>query len=83
MIKTKKRTTNKTVSKKKSTAAKGAKRNVPRVISPKERWHMISVAAFYRAEKRSFTGGDPAEDWRQAEAEIDKLLRKQDTVVKP
>jgi hypothetical protein len=35
------------------------------------REEQISVAAYFRAEKRGFTGGDPTEDWLAAEAEID------------
>lgn len=43
-------------------------------ISPEQRVEMISVAAYYRAEKRGFTGGDPTDDWAEAAAEIDTLL---------
>jgi len=32
---------------------------------------MIAEAAYFRAEHRGFRGGDPLEDWLQAEAEID------------
>nr|VFK10825.1 MAG: Protein of unknown function (DUF2934) [Candidatus Kentron sp. LPFa]VFK24428.1 MAG: Protein of unknown function (DUF2934) [Candidatus Kentron sp. LPFa] len=44
------------------------------IITPEERWHMIAVAAYYRAEQRGFMGGNPAEDWVAAEEEIDTLL---------
>lgn len=43
-------------------------------ITPEERWNMIAVAAYYRAEQRGFIGGSPAEDWTAAEEEIDSLL---------
>nr|VFK41736.1 MAG: Protein of unknown function (DUF2934) [Candidatus Kentron sp. SD]VFK47641.1 MAG: Protein of unknown function (DUF2934) [Candidatus Kentron sp. SD]VFK80299.1 MAG: Protein of unknown function (DUF2934) [Candidatus Kentron sp. SD] len=43
-------------------------------ITPEERWNMIAVAAYYRAEQRGFIGGNPAEDWIAAEEEIDTLL---------
>nr|VFK15782.1 MAG: Protein of unknown function (DUF2934) [Candidatus Kentron sp. LFY] len=43
-------------------------------ITPEERWNMIAVAAYYRAEQRGFMGGNPAEDWVAAEEEIDILL---------
>ncbi|MBT8419969.1 MAG: DUF2934 domain-containing protein [Gammaproteobacteria bacterium] len=43
-------------------------------ITPEERWNMIAVAAYYRAEQRGFIGGSPAEDWIAAEEEIDSLL---------
>lgn len=38
-----------------------------------ERSQMIAVAAYFRAERRGFNGGDPVEDWLAAEAEIDQL----------
>ena len=39
-----------------------------------ERTRMIAEAAYYRAESRGFTGGDPLQDWLDAEAEIDRIL---------
>jgi hypothetical protein len=42
--------------------------------SLEERRRMIAQAAYFRAEKRSFKGGDPVEDWIAAEREIDELL---------
>ena len=39
-----------------------------------DRQHMISTAAYYRAERRGFNGGDPVQDWLDAEAEIDAML---------
>ena len=44
-------------------------------ISAKERYQMIAEAAYFRAEKRGFTGGNIEEDWIAAEAEIDKILQ--------
>lgn len=41
--------------------------------SAEERHRMIAEAAYFRAEARGFRGGDPVEDWLQAEAEIDRL----------
>jgi len=38
---------------------------------------MVSEAAYYRAEKRQFIGGDPSEDWSIAEIEIKQLLHMQ------
>jgi chromosome segregation ATPase len=35
---------------------------------------MIAEAAYFRAEKRSFRGGDPLTDWMEAEAEIESGL---------
>jgi len=36
-----------------------------------DRHQMIQEAAYFRAEKRYFFGGNPVEDWLAAEAEID------------
>lgn len=46
-------------------------------ITPEQRYRMIEEAAYFRAEKRGFVGGDVAEDWIQAEAEIDRMLKEQ------
>jgi len=35
---------------------------------------MIAQAAYLRAERRSFSGGNEVEDWLAAEAEVDALL---------
>lgn len=45
-------------------------------INPEERYRMIAVAAYYRAEKRGFIGGDPAQDWVEAEAEVARLINQ-------
>jgi hypothetical protein len=37
---------------------------------------MIAEAAYFRAERRGFNGGDPVRDWCEAEAEIDARLRR-------
>jgi hypothetical protein len=37
---------------------------------------MIAEAAYYRAERRGFAGGDALRDWCEAEAEIDARLRQ-------
>lgn len=43
-------------------------------ISTEQREHMIAEAAYFRALARSFSGGDPVEDWLAAEREITRLL---------
>lgn len=43
-------------------------------VSPEQRYCMIAEAAYYRAERRGFSGGNPLQDWVEAEAEIDRLL---------
>ena len=44
--------------------------------APEEaQWHrMISIAAYYRAEKRDFADGHALEDWLTAEAQIKSLM---------
>lgn len=46
-------------------------------VTAEERFRMIAEAAYFRAEKRAFVGGNVAEDWLQAEAEIDRMLKEQ------
>jgi len=40
-----------------------------------QRQSMIQLAAYLRAEKRGFQGGDPVQDWVDAEHEIDTTQR--------
>jgi hypothetical protein len=47
-------------------------------ISPEERHRIIAEAAYYRAEQRRFMGGDPLQDWLEAEAEVAIRLRDLD-----
>jgi Protein of unknown function (DUF2934) len=44
-------------------------------VSEEERYCLIAEAAYYRAERRGFIGGDPVADWLEAEAEIDRRVR--------
>jgi hypothetical protein len=44
-------------------------------LTPEQRYQMIAEAAYFRAEKRGFVGGDVAHDWIEAEAEIDSILQ--------
>ena len=60
----------------KATAAKkAAKANGKAHITPEQRYRMICDAAYFRAERRGFVGGNPGDDWVAAEAEVDELLR--------
>jgi hypothetical protein len=43
-------------------------------ISRQERERMITEAAYLRAKRRGFTGGSAEQDWREAEAEIDRVI---------
>nr|VFK67933.1 MAG: phasin family protein [Candidatus Kentron sp. UNK]VFK73232.1 MAG: phasin family protein [Candidatus Kentron sp. UNK] len=45
--------------------------SVKKAVSPLERWAMIAESAYYRAQKRGFIGGNPMDDWVEAEKEID------------
>ncbi len=43
-------------------------------ISAELRYQMIAEAAYYLAERRNFQGGDPVNDWLEAEMIIDRAL---------
>lgn len=62
------------IPKKSVAAAKTSNNKKPSDINPEERYRMIAVAAYYRAEKRGFIGGDPSQDWVEAEAEVNQLI---------
>jgi hypothetical protein len=41
---------------------------------------MIAEAAYYRAQQRGFRGGDPLQDWIEAEAEVSTRLHRSSPV---
>jgi hypothetical protein len=43
-------------------------------VSAEQRERMIAEAAYYLAEHRHFQGGDPLQDWLEAQAEIDTRI---------
>jgi hypothetical protein len=43
-------------------------------VTLEERQHMIAEAAYFRAEHRGFKGGNPEQDWLEAEMQIDKVF---------
>lgn len=43
-------------------------------MNAEDRRRLISDAAFFRAERRGFVGGDPDQDWYEAEQEINELV---------
>lgn len=47
----------------------------PVAVDPATRRSWIERAAYFRAERRGFAPGHEAEDWLEAEAEIDAQLR--------
>ncbi|MFN3883182.1 MAG: DUF2934 domain-containing protein [Rhodocyclaceae bacterium] len=66
------------VKKKESQTGASAPEQKPAVpeLTPEQRRLYVEVAAYYIAERRGFVGGSELEDWVQAEAEIDRLLRE-------
>lgn len=44
----------------------------PAAVDPKERFHEVAEAAYFRAEHRGFLPGYELDDWLDAEAELDK-----------
>lgn len=52
--------------------------NISKISGSEERHSMIETAAYYRAEKRGFSDGDPVKDWLEAEREIDALFQQLD-----
>ena len=45
-------------------------------VSEQERMQMIATAAYFKAEQRGFFGGNPDQDWKDAEREVAQLLSK-------
>jgi hypothetical protein len=45
-------------------------------VSSGQRRQMIAEAAYFRAERRGFSGGDPVADWFEAEVEVDAELKR-------
>lgn len=43
-------------------------------MNAEDRRRLICDAAFFRAERRGFVGGDPDQDWYEAEQEINDLV---------
>lgn len=62
------------VAKAKAPAKKAAKPVSKAFIDPGQRANYIEVAAFYIAERRGFTPGNPEQDYLDAAAEIDRLI---------
>jgi len=48
----------------------------PQSVTEDRRRQMIADAAYFRAKRRGFSGGDPVADWLEAEAEVDARLRE-------
>ncbi len=46
----------------------------PAMPTEEQRYQMIAEAAYYIAERRGFTNGNPEDDWFEAEAQVDRAL---------
>ena len=53
-------------------------KNISKISASEERYRMIETAAYYRAEKRGLSDGDPVKDWLEAESEIAALFEQLD-----
>ncbi|HTL19300.1 MAG TPA: DUF2934 domain-containing protein [Steroidobacteraceae bacterium] len=51
----------------------------PAQLSPDLRHALIAENAYLRAERRGFAPGHETEDWLEAEAEVDALLKAEQT----
>lgn len=49
----------------------------PITVTPEERWRMVAVAAYHKAEQRGFGSEGAMDDWLDAEKEVDELLGTQ------
>ena len=67
-----KETLAKKVARKSTTTAKPQTSSIS--ISSEERWKMIAIAAYHKAEQRGFAPGGEMQDWDEAEKEVDELL---------
>jgi len=60
-----------------TTGPKSAEPRITASLSTDERHRMIAEAAYYRAQRRGFAGGNSHQDWLDAEAKVDaRLLRR-------
>jgi len=48
--------------------------NPGQLVSAEERQRLIAEAAYFRAQQRGFSGGDPLDDWLAAERQINQAL---------
>jgi hypothetical protein len=44
------------------------------LVAPEERHRLIAETAYFLAQERGFTGGDPVSDWIEAERRVDRQL---------
>lgn len=74
--KKKKTASTKKTAKKAAAGKKGKSSKITKTveITAEERWRMIAVAAYHKAEKQGFASGKEMENWLEAEREVDRLL---------
>ncbi len=60
-----------------ASTAKAARRRDIKPVGAEERERMITMAAYYRAERRGFAPGHELEDWCEAEAEIARQFARE------
>jgi hypothetical protein len=48
-------------------------------VGAAERQRLIAEAAYLMAERRGFAAGDPAQDWINAEEEVNRMLLQEDS----
>ncbi|KAF0191284.1 MAG: putative methyl-accepting chemotaxis protein [Gammaproteobacteria bacterium] len=56
-------------------SASGGELNTWAAVTREQRQNMIAEAAYYMAEHRQFEGGDPFNDWVQAQRAIDSRIK--------
>ena len=64
-----------TIEMKSTTATRDNPKSTNQTMTADQRYSMIQTAAYLRAEKRGFQGGNPVQDWVDAEHEIDGMLK--------
>ena len=62
------------MAKAKSTGKDPAGGSTDPLVSAEERQRLIAEAAYFRAQQRGFAGGDPLDDWLDAERQINQAL---------
>lgn len=67
-----KQTIAKKVAKKSTTTSKPQTPSIS--ITSEERWKMVAIAAYHKAEQRGFAPGGESQDWTEAEKEVDEFL---------
>jgi len=66
-----------------SVATSVAERRAPQrtrrpAITEEQRQALVAERAYFKAERRGFRGGDPLQDWVEAESEVDALILRGD-----